>query len=63
MEQILEYSIFYRHESEAGMIHMHMADGSNQHFPFHSIEEASLLIDILRNEKPVYYNAEDEIIY
>ena len=62
MQKIMRYSVVYRHQNDAGMIHLIMEDGSGQHFNFHSTQEALLLLDILRNEKPVYYDYEHEII-
>ena len=62
MQKILEYSILFRHQSDSGMVHLKMADGTGQHFSFHSSQEAMLLLDILRNEKPVFYDQDHEIL-
>lgn len=62
MKKIKKYKIFYHHKAHAGMIYLELEDGENPHFDFHSEREANLLLDILRNEKPVYYDPKDEII-
>ena len=51
-----------RHQNHSGMIHFILKNGTSSHFNFHGPEEASLLLDILRNEKPVYYDPEHEIV-
>lgn len=61
MKEIKSYKIIYHQESHSGMIHLHMADKTTQHFPFQGEGEAALLLDILRNEKPVFYDKKGEL--
>ena len=62
LKQVKSYSIFYRHLDHSGMIYLNMKDGSGQHFAFHSEQEASLILDLLRNEKPVFYDPVHEML-
>ncbi|MEO1263201.1 MAG: hypothetical protein AAFZ15_30605 [Bacteroidota bacterium] len=62
MKKVEQYKIFYRHINESGAVHLIVSDGTGYHYNFHSATEASLLLDILRNESPVYYDPHHELL-
>jgi len=55
-KQILEYSLNWRAETNTGAINLRLADDTIATINPDTIEELGALGDILRNEKPVYYN-------
>ncbi len=61
MKEISGYKFFWNVENNEGIMHLHTDDG-NVNFTLDSPQEASLLIDVLRNEKPVYYDPAGGIV-
>lgn len=56
MEQVIQYAIYWRTEDNTGVINLALANGTGGSLYPDAPEEAMLLLDILRNEKPVYYD-------
>lgn len=62
MLEILNYSFFWRTKDNQGTIQLALANGQGATLTPQTPAEAMLLVDILRNEKPVYYCAEHEML-
>lgn len=62
MQEVIKYSFFWRTEDNKGVFRLALADGEGGSLEPDSPEEAMLLLDVLRNEKPVYYQAEHQIL-
>lgn len=55
MKQIETYKITWNPRDNAGHIHLGLAEGTAASLPVDSAQEMSMLVDILRNEAPVYW--------
>ena len=53
-----QYSLNWRAHQNSGIIWLNLADGSNASIQPDSVQELMALADILRNEKPVYYQTD-----
>lgn len=62
MEEIIQYAFFWRTEENVGMINLVLASGGGGQVIVDSPEEASLLLDVLRNEKPLFYDRRNALI-
>jgi len=62
MKEILQYAFFWRPEDNKGCIQLALADGTGGAVELDSAQEGLLLLDVLRNEKPVYYDATNDLI-
>jgi hypothetical protein len=62
MQQIDTYKITWRPCDNAGQIHLGLADGTGSSIPVDSAEEMRMLVDILRNECPVYWDAKHTML-
>lgn len=58
MKAIEWYALFWRPEDNTGSIHLALSDETSANINLDSPAEASLIVDILRNEKPCYYDAQ-----
>ena len=56
MKQIDTYKITWRPCENVGLIHLGLADGSGGKIEVESAQEMSLLVDMLRNEAPVFWD-------
>ncbi len=56
MKAIEQYAMFWQPEHNVGSIHLALSDGTGADIKLDSPAEASLLVDILRNESPCYWN-------
>ncbi len=56
MIKILKYVITYRPVDDAGKVHLILEDGTGANLPIDSPQEATFILDLLRNEQPVYYD-------
>ncbi|ETX07757.1 hypothetical protein [Candidatus Entotheonella palauensis] len=62
MQEIIQYAFFWRTEENVGAINLALADGSGGQVIVDSPAEASLLLDVLRNERPVFYDRANALI-
>lgn len=62
MQEVTNYTFFWRTEDNCGVFHLALADGTGGTLEPDSPAEAMLLLDVLRNEKPVYYKEEHKIL-
>lgn len=62
MQKIEKYIITYRPTDDAGQLHLVLKDGTGADLPVDSPAEASFLLDLLRNEQPVFYDAEHMLL-
>jgi len=62
MKEVTHYSTSWRTEDNSGTIQLALADGSGGTLEPNSPQEAMLLLDILRNEKPVYFCSENLLL-
>lgn len=61
MQEIQSYKVTWRPTENVGMIHLCLADGAAS-VPIDSAMEMMMLVDLLRNESPVYYDARHEVV-
>lgn len=62
MKLIERYRLTWRPADQAGMILLDLAKGGVAHLHLHNTEEARFMIDVLRNESPVYFDEQHSII-
>ncbi|MEM7132595.1 MAG: hypothetical protein AAF702_40200 [Chloroflexota bacterium] len=62
MKEVIHYSFFWRTEDNTGVFQLALADGTGGSLEPDSPQEAMLLLDVLRNEKPIYYEAEHQLL-
>ncbi len=62
MNEITSYKFFWNLDNNEGLMHLKPAEGSAEIIPIDSPQEGSLLLDVLRNEKPVYYDSGNKMI-
>ncbi len=62
MEEIIQYAFFWRTEDNTGVIQLALANGGGASLEPDSPQEALLLLDVLRHEKPVYYQSQNQLI-
>jgi len=62
MQEIHSYKITWRPIDNAGTIHVAMSNGTSAPIPIDSAQEMAMMIDLLRNEKPVFYNAKHQLV-
>lgn len=62
MQVIEQYKITWRPEDDAGMVHLALANGAGASLPIDSAAEAAFLLDMLRNESPVFYDTENRLL-
>ena len=55
MKQIETYKITWNPRDNFGQIHLALAGGTASSVPIDSAQEMSMMVDILRNEAPVYW--------
>lgn len=56
MLEVITYKISYRPEDDAGMVHLALENDQATDVYIDSPQELSLMLDILRHEKPVYFD-------
>ena len=61
-KEILAYSVLH-YQNGTSRINLHFADDSFSHYADLDPARALLLVDILRNEKPVYWTEEEGILW
>lgn len=61
-KEIVAYSILH-YRNGTSRINLHFADDTFSHYAELNPARALLLIDILRNEKPLYWTEEEEILW
>ena len=61
-KMIERYAFFWNARNNEGIVQLQFADGSGDQVLADSPQEGLLLLDILRNEKPVLYDDENGII-
>ncbi len=62
MQEIKCYKLTWRPCDNAGQLHFGLADGSGASVPLDTPQEASMLIDVLRHESPVYWDAKHSLM-
>ena len=62
MQEVMNYAFFWRTEDNKGVIKLTLANDTGGSLEPDSPEEARLLLEVLRNEKPVYYKAEHQLL-
>lgn len=62
MKKIESYKVTWRPADDAGMIHLALAGGTASSINVDSAAEAAFLTDLLRNESPVFFDPEHELI-
>ncbi len=63
MRQIIErYAFFWNTKANEGHMHFQFSDGSRGQAFLDSPQEGQLLLDVLRNEQPVYYDDAHDMI-
>ena len=62
MEEIIQYAFSWRTEDNIGTIQLALANGTGAALEPDSPQEALLLLDVLRHEKPVFYEAQHQLI-
>lgn len=56
MLEVIAYKVSYRPEDDAGMVHLALENDQATDVYVDSPQELSLMLDILRHEKPVFYD-------
>ena len=54
--EILQYTFFWNNQQDEGIFNLVFVNGSGGQLLADSASEAMLILDVLRNEKPVYYD-------
>ena len=62
MIKIMKYMMSYRPSENAGSVHLILENGEGADIPIDSPQEASLLLDLLRNESPVFYDSAHQLL-
>ena len=62
MQKIECYKITWHPRDNVGQIHMGLADGTGASVPIDSPQEMSMMVDILRNECPVHWDAKHGLL-
>ncbi len=63
MGNVIErYAFFWNVKDNEGSMQLQFSDGSGDQVLVDSPQEGLLLLDVLRNEKPVFYDAKHGII-
>ncbi len=62
MIEITSYKFVWELDNNEGLMHLKPTGGASKIVPIDSPQEASLLLDVLRNEKPVFYDSDNNII-
>lgn len=63
MKEVKKYKMLWNTKANEGILTLDFGDGKSGEVLVDSPQEGSLLLDILRNEKPVYYRAEHFAIF
>ncbi|MBK7694887.1 MAG: hypothetical protein IPP06_14780 [Saprospiraceae bacterium] len=58
--EVKNYQLMYRTHLNKGSIYLIFADNTNVNIKLDSASELMAMADMLRNEKPVYYNSESK---
>ena len=59
---IEDYSVFWRIEEHSGSVHLLLSNGSSQDLNINNVMEGLFLLNILQNEKPLFYDDEHKLI-
>ncbi len=63
MGKVIErYAFFWNVRDNEGTLQLQFSDGSGDQVLVDSPQEGLLLLDVLRNEKPVFYDAQHKIV-
>lgn len=62
MKEIIQYAFFWHIEDNVGVIQLALADGAGGSLEPDSPHEALRLLNVLRPEKPVYLQAEHQML-
>lgn len=62
MQEIKCYKLTWRPDENVGQLHFGLADGTGASVPVDTPQEASMLIDVLRHESPVYWDVKHRFL-
>lgn len=61
-QEIEQYAFYWHYKGNEGYLQLLLADGTTGQVMIDSAAEGVLLLDVLRNEKPVYWDSDHELI-
>ena len=62
MQEIKCYKLTWRPDENVGQLHFGLADGTGASVPLDTPQEASMLIDVLRHESPVFWDGKHGLL-
>lgn len=62
MIKIMKYMMSYRPHENAGSVHLVLENGEGADIPIDSPQESMLMLDMLRNESPVFYDPNHQLL-
>ena len=62
MIKIMKYMMSYRPLENTGKVHLVLENGEGADIPIDSPQESMLMLDMLRNESPVYYDPNHQLL-
>jgi hypothetical protein len=63
MVEITAYSVYWHAAKKSGDVRVNLVDDSAHTLSGLNAEEVHMLVDLLRNEKPVYYSVERQVVF
>jgi hypothetical protein len=63
MVEITAYSVYWHQDTKAGDVRVNLVDDTSHTLTGLSADEVHMLVDLLRNEKPVYYSVERQVVF
>jgi len=63
MVEITAYSVYWHAATKTGDVRVNLVDDTSHTLTDMSAEEIHMLVDLLRNEKPVYYSVERQVVF
>lgn len=63
MVEISAYSVYWHAAKKSGDVRLNLVDDTSHTLTDLNAEEVHMLVDLLRNEKPVYYSVERQIVF
>ena len=63
MVEITAYSVYWRGPAGVGEVRVNLVDDTSATLAELSADQVRMLVDLLRNEKPVYFDSEKETVF
>lgn len=63
MVEITAYSVYWHAATKTGDVRVNLVDDTSHTLTDMSAPEVNMLVDLLRNEKPVYYSVERQVVF